>query len=113
MERANRTLLESLRLQATAPSRWYDVLPRVLIAHKTIYHSALKQSLTDFIYQNKHNCRGWLVVPIASPEQWREGHPSLSSFIHDQLVLRKVVFRGRGTVNKLTERFEGPIWCIR
>ena len=108
VERANRTLLELLRLQATDPSRWYDVLPRALIVHNTTYHSALRQSPTDFIYQNKHNCRGRLVLPIASPEEWREGHPSFGSFKHDQLVLRKVVFRGRETVNKFSERFEGP-----
>ena len=52
-------------------------------------------------------------MPSDIPERWREGHPSFGSFKHGQLVLRKSVFRGRETVDKFAERFEGPYSVIK
>ena len=40
-ERANRTLLQLIRLQLDDANSWYTVLPRAIMVHNTTYHSAL------------------------------------------------------------------------
>ena len=108
VERANRTLLELIRLQLDDTKSWYGVLPRAVMVHNTTFHSAINQSPSEFIFANKHLFRGNVILPSGTSERWRDGHPSFGTFKFDQFVLRKSVFRGRETVNKFSERFEGP-----
>lgn len=108
IERANRTLLELLRLQTKSCNSWYDVLPRATIVHNTTYHTSLKQSPTEYIYTNQHLLPGGVMLPADISDQWREGHPSFRSFGLKQVVLRRTVFKGREAVNKFGQRFEGP-----
>ena len=113
VERANRTLIELLRVQATSSRTWYEVLPRAIMIHNSTYHSALKQSPSEYIYSKQHSFTGNVLLPNEVAECWREGHPSFGSFSFDQLVLRKSVFRGRESTNKFSERFEGPYSVIK
>ena len=113
VERANRTLIELLRVQATSSRTWYEVLPRAILIHNSTYHSALKQSPSEYIYSNQHSFTGTVLLPNEVTECWREGHPSFGSFSFDQLVLRKSVFRGRESTNKFAERFEGPYSVVK
>lgn len=113
VERANRTLIELLRIQSTSPATWYQALPRSVMVHNTTYHSAIKMFPSEYIYSKPHLFRGAVIMPSDIPERWREGHPSFGSFKHGQLVLRKSVFRGCETVDKFAERFEGPYSVIK
>lgn len=113
VERANRTLLELLKVQVASSGTWYDALPRAILTHNNTYHSALNQSPAEFIYNNQHSLTDEVIMPKEISEMWREGHPSFGTFSFDQLVLRKSVFRGRENTNKLAERFEGPYAVTR
>jgi hypothetical protein len=93
VERANRTLLELLRTQASGPSAWVDVLPRALIVHNTTYHRALEQSPSDYVLKTAHQVQSHPIVPFDLTDQWRAGHPSFGAFKVDQMVLNKTVFR--------------------
>jgi hypothetical protein len=108
IERANRTLLELIRMQVGPSLTWYDVLPRAVITHNTTFHSALGQSPSDYIFESSHRSDGDIIVSQAARKDWRKGHLSFGSFKPDDVVLRRTVRKGNETSNKFVERFEGP-----
>lgn len=108
VERANRTLLELLRVQVPSPVSWPAYLPRALIVHNSTYHSALEQSPNDFLLSERHALHDIPAISCEVRDLWREGHPSFGSFSKGQKVLMKTVLRGNETGNKFKKRFHGP-----
>ena len=103
VERANRILIELLRVQVSRGRSWYEVLPLAIMTHNTTRHSALDQSPAEFIFTNKHMFRDSVIMPNDILKLWRDGHPSFGFFKFDQLIPRKAIFRGRQTADKFVE----------
>jgi hypothetical protein len=108
VERANRTLIELLRIQVNTQHSWCDVLPRAVIVHNNTYHSVLGQSPSDCLLREQHVRRDGALISAKVAETWKEGHPAFGTFRLGQKVLKKAIFRGNETTNKFLERFRGP-----
>jgi transposase InsO family protein len=108
VERVNRTVLEMLRNLSSKGGSWIDDLPKAVVLYNNSYHSELRMSPSAYLLTTAHDVRPQPVLPNTEPEYWRHGNPSFGSFKVGQLVLRRVVFKGRQVGDKLAERFHGP-----
>jgi hypothetical protein len=108
VERANRTLLQLLRVGDPECTQWRRALPEAVMVHNHSLHSALQMAPAEYLLQKEHQVVDRTIFPVQTREMWSEGHPSFGTFKLGQLVLKKVVLRGHETTNKFKPRFEGP-----
>ena len=111
VERANRALLQLLRVESASPSKWQDSLPAALLTYNTTMHTALGCSPQRYLLSRKHLEAGGPIVPRAESDKWREGHPSFRTFAVGEQVLMRAALKGNETANKFKDRFHGP-WVI-
>ena len=109
VERTNRSLLQSLKVQGRQDQEsWLKVLPKVVMIHNQSHHSGIGTSPMEFLLATSHVVTSGEVLPRPDVEKWKEGHPSFGSFKVGQLVLWKNVFKGNEVKNKLRDRYKGP-----
>ena len=108
VERANRTLIELLRVESLSPHRWVEALPRVLSIHNGTYHSSLEASPSECLLRGNHRLRDVAIVPNQVTGNWREGHPSFRSYELGDKVVKKMSTNSRETSVKFLNRFNGP-----
>ena len=109
VERTNRSLLQSLKVQGRQDQvSWLKVLPKVVMIHNQSHHSGIGTSPMEFLLATSHVVTSGEVLPRPDVEKWKEGHPSFGSFKVGQLVLWKNVFKGNEVKNKLRDRYKGP-----
>ena len=73
IERANRTLIQLLRLKSEVPEDWLINLSRALIVHNSTLHSTLGQSPSQFLLLGEHKKEVLPLIPTQIRELWREG----------------------------------------
>ena len=108
VERANRTLIELLRVQSSQPGDWMLHLPRAIIIHNHSLHSALGVSPSQFLLGRAHPGRDVAPIHAGIVRTWGDGHPAFRSFDVGQQVLKKAVMTSREVHLKFAERFQGP-----
>mgnify|MGYP000628023706 CR=1 FL=1 len=113
VERANRTLVELLRIQAESGAKWIENLSSVLITHNGTYQSSLGCSPSEMILRSSHEIRDVVRVSSDVKETWREGNPSFGAFAPEQEVLRKRVVSGNEVSQKFMEKFQGPYVVLK
>ena len=64
VERANRTLLQLLKIEKRQNGvSWINALPKVVMVHNQSYHSALETSPMEFILSGQHLINGSGIIP--------------------------------------------------
>ena len=110
-ERANRTLVELLRLEGSAKS-WVTVLPRILMTYNTSYQSSIGCSPSEFILARTHDHKDQALFHL-NRENWGPGQPGFESYRSGDLVLKKRVEKGKETAGKFEDRFSGPFRILK
>ena len=114
-ERANRTLLELLRLEGAGDRNWVKLLPKVLMVYNNSYQSSIGCSPSDFILRKNHAHKDRALVDRSLEKHWRsgQGHKSFEPYEKGDLVLKKVILQGRETTGKFENKFRGPFEIVK
>ena len=112
VERMNRTLLEKLRSVGATSQDWDQYVPQVVVRYNHTLHSELQMSPSAHLLKRPHPLYPAAPIPRRDSSFWKEGNPSFKSFKRGALVMRKVVFKGRNVVDKLSDRWDGPYRVI-
>ena len=107
-ERTNRTVAELLRNVGAAINKWDDRISDVVMTYNHSYHSGLKESPASYLLTKSHSLLVTLPLSHNVRDTWKEGNPSFKSFKPGQLVLRRVVRKGRNVNDKLKDCYDGP-----
>ena len=108
VERVNRTILELLRGLSVLGGAWLDQIYKAITLYNNSYHSSIGKSPSAYLLTEAHATYPRPILPASDTDCWTQGNSSFSPFRPKQLVLKKVIFKGRQVADKLSEKFVGP-----
>ena len=108
-ERTIRTLSEILRMMNERVNDWDLYVGKALWVYNMTVHKGIGMSPCEYVLNFERYIKPRLRLSENERELWRKANEKFESFKVGEKVLKEVITKGRLNVNKMKEKFEGPL----
>ena len=113
VERTNRTIIEFLKGLIDTDNDWDVKINDAIIIYNSTYHAELKDTPSNFILKNAHNCSSNIPLNPDNLQYWKDSHPNFESFAIGDKVAQKVHKIGNSLKYKLGKKYTGPYEIVK